>query len=346
VTAALFGKRVLSSAAHSLGLTGRKLESMGKGAFLILMYHRVTDHSVARGLGHEGMYVGKETFDQQLRFLKSRFQVIPLEEGLEFLERKPGENGSGRKPLCAITFDDGWRDVYENAYPLLVKHEVPATVFLPTGYIGTNRRFWPDRLASIVNKKASETFEEPLLSLPETDFHIPQLPESASDPKYHAAVSAMKLLREDDIEKILCALEEKCGLNPALEERVFMDWDEVRAMRASGLVRFGSHTETHRILTTLSEDEITVELKGSKERLVEAGVVSPESVPFAYPNGNYTKRIAKLVRDAGYRLAVTTEKGWNPACADPELFQLKRIGVHEDVTSTDAMFCCRLAEIF
>lgn len=346
MTAALFGKRVFSGVAHSFGFTDKKLINAGKDAFLILMYHRVADHSVARALGHEGMYVGKETFDRHLQFLKSRFQVIPLEDGLEFLEQKPDQSGAGKKPLCAITFDDGWRDVYENAYPLLTRHEVPATVFLPTGYIGTNRRFWTDRLASVVNKGVSAALMEPLPSLPETDFHMPKLPESASAPQFYMAVDEMKLLKEDDIEKILGDLEGRCGINPALEERVFMNWDEVREMRASGLVQFGSHTETHRILTTLSEDEIAAELKGSKEHLVDAGVVNPDSVLFAYPNGNYSGRIAKQVRDAKYKLAVTTEKGWNRAGDDSDPFRLKRIGIHEDVTSTDAMFACRLAEVF
>ena len=346
MTVALFGKRVLSRVAHTLGVTDKKLESAGKKAFLILMYHRVLDHSIARGLGHEGMYVGKETFDQHLQYLKSRFQIIHLEDGLDFLEQRGGETGTAKKPLCAITFDDGWRDVYENAYPLLAKHEVPATVFLPTGYIGTNKLFWPDRLALLLNKRAAGIFDEPLPSLPETDFHTLKLPESASEPGFHVFVNAVKQLKEDDIEKLLRTLEEWCGVDPTQEERVFLDWDEVRQMRSSGLVRFGSHTETHRILTTLSENEITKELKNSKERLIETGVAKPKSVLFAYPNGNYTKRIARLVSSTGYRLAVTTEKGWNPAGSDPDLFLLKRIGIHEDVTSTEAMFYCRLAEIF
>ena len=344
MTAGLFVKEILSRAAHSLGFSYKKLESAGKGAFLILMYHRVVGSSVARESGQEGMYVTRETFDLHLRFLKSCFRVIPLEEGLEFLEQNQGVNNADKKPLCAITFDDGWCDVHENAYPLLMQYEVPATVFLPTGYIGTGRQFWPDRLASLLNKGASKVLKEPF-QLGETDFHMPELPESSSAPGFHVVVNAMKQLREDDIDKILWAIEEKCGADSRCEGRVFLNWEEVRKMYASGLVQFGSHTESHRILTTLSEDEIVKELDISKKRLLEAGVAKPESVAFAYPNGNHTDRIAAMVRDAGYRLAVTTEKGWSLS-GDFNPFRLKRIGIHEDIASIEAMFCCRIAEVF
>ena len=346
MTAALFAKKILSRAAHSLGFSYKKLEGAGKDAFLILMYHRVVDHPVARTLGQEGMYVAKETFDLHMRFLKSRFRVIPLEQGFEFLEQKNNVSVANKKPLCAITFDDGWRDVYENAYPLLARHELPATVFLPTGYIGTGKKFWPDRLAFLINKGASKVFKASLPALRETDFHMPRLPESASAPEFHVVVNAMKQLREDDIDKILDAMEQRCGMYSMSEERAFLDWEEVREMHASSLVQFGSHTETHRILTTLSDDEIINELDISKKRLLDAGVAKPEAVAFAYPNGNHTDRIASMVRDAGYRLAVTTEKGWSRAGVGYNPFRLKRIGIHEDITSIDAMFCCRMAEIF
>ena len=156
----------------------------------------------------------------------------------------------------------------------------------------------------------------------------------------------MKRLPREEIERILGALSEESRVDPGPEQRAFLTWEEVGEMFRSGLVRFGSHTESHRILTTLSDDEVAVELRRSKERLVAEGVVDPGFVPFAYPNGNHTGRIAAMVSAAGYRLAVTTEKGWNRMKPAFDAYRLKRIGVHQDIASTDAMFCCRLAEMF
>jgi peptidoglycan/xylan/chitin deacetylase (PgdA/CDA1 family) len=346
VKASLLGKRALSSVLHSSGFLAGRLKDVAGDGLLILMYHRVVDGVVARGLGQDGMYVDVETFGNHLRFVKRHFLVVSLAEGLDILEQRSGGNAPGDKPLCAITFDDGWRDVYENAYPLLRSYGMSATVFLPTGFIGTRNRFWTDRLARfLITENPGKGMSG--VQTPEGSFiRIPGLPGAADGMDLHGIIEAMKRLRQEEIERILRALSEEDGADPTSEERVFLTWEEVGEMFQSGIVRFGSHTESHRILTTLSDDEVALELRRSKERLVAAGVVNPAFIPFAYPNGNHTDRIAAMVRSAGYRLAVTTEKGWNRAKPVPDAYRLKRIGVHQDIASTDAMFYCRLAEIF
>ena len=248
--------------------------------------------------------------------------------------------------MCAITFDDGWRDVYENAYPLLRSHGIPATVFLPTGFIGTRNWFWTDRLVRLLNTWNPGTEKRGVRASVESFLRGKGIPGVSDGMGLHGIIEAMKRLRQEEIDRILCALSEVGGTDPALEERVFLAWDEVGEMFRSGLVLFGSHTESHRILTTLSDDEVSLELRRSKERLVAAGVVDPTFIPFAYPNGNHTDRIAAMAYASGYCLAVTTEKGWNHTKPVLDAYRLKRIGVHQDIGSTDAMFCCRIAEIF
>ena len=115
-------------------------------------------------------------------------------------------------------------------------------------------------------------------------------------------------------------------------------------MAQSGLVTFGSHTVAHKILTTLADQEIRVELIESRKRLIAEQVVDPSFIPFCYPNGNHNDKIACMVKDTLYSLAVTTKKGWNNLESDP--FTLRRIAIHQDMASTDAMFGCRIAGIF
>jgi len=346
VKASLLGKRALSSVLHSSGFLAKKLKDAAAGRVLILMYHRIVDGVVARGLGHEGMYVDPETFENHLRFMKRHFLVVSLAEALDLLEQRSGKNDPGESPLCAITFDDGWRDVYENAYPLLRSHGMAATVFLPTGFIGTRNWLWMDRLARLLNTWNLGKEKRGIRTSVGSFLRRQGVTGVADDMELHGIIGAMKRLRQEEIERILRALSEEGGAAPISEERGFLAWEEVGEMYQSGLVRFGSHTESHRILTTLSDDEVALDLLRSKERLVAAGVVDPDFIPFAYPNGNHTDRIAAMVHEAGYGLAVTTEKGWNRAKPVPDAYRLKRIGVHQDIASTDAMFCCRLAGIF
>jgi peptidoglycan/xylan/chitin deacetylase (PgdA/CDA1 family) len=344
--ASLLGKRALSSALHSSGFLARRLKGAARDGLLILMYHRVVDGVVARGLGQDGMYVDVGTFEDHLRFLKRHFLVVPLAEGLDILEQESGATARGGRPLCSITFDDGWRDVYVNAYPLLRSHEMAATVFLPTGFIGTRNWFWTDRLARLMNSRRQGKGGRTVHTL--SGFSLPTsgLPGDTDGRGLHGIIEAMKRLPQEEIERILGALSEERVVPPGPEERAFLTWEEVGEMYRSGIIRFGSHTESHRILTTLSDDEVAVELRRSKERLFAEEVVDPAFVPFAYPNGNHSDRIAAMVSEAGYRIAVTTGKGWNRTKPAFDPYRLKRIGVHQDIASTDAMFCCRLAEMF
>ena len=126
--------------------------------------------------------------------------------------------------------------------------------------------------------------------------------------------------------------------------RAFLNWEEIREMADSGLVSFGSHTASHRILTTLNDDEIRTELYKSKEKLLNEKIVTRDFIPFCYPNGNFNDEILRMVQEMGYSLAVSTKSGWNEEKAD--YYSLKRIPLHDDISSTHALFACRLAGIF
>ncbi len=170
--------------------------------------------------------------------------------------------------------------------------------------------------------------------------------EGLNDPiegQIEKAIGMLKALHNEKIEEILRELSARWNLDAAPGRRAFLNWEEVREMAQSGLITFGSHTVGHKILTTLTEPEIRDELANSRKRLVTEKAVDPAFIPFSYPNGNYTDRIAKMVRDAGYDLAVTTENGWNHNGSD--LFALKRISIHQDMTSTEAMLGCRILGI-
>ena len=114
----------------------------------ILMYHRVLPHGAVTGTLDDNVVVTPEAFEANVRFLLKRFAVVSLADVMAGRQQK--------KPSFVITFDDGWLDTYEVAFPILKRLGVPATVFLPTAYIGTSLMFWYDRVERLVRQWVME----------------------------------------------------------------------------------------------------------------------------------------------------------------------------------------------
>jgi peptidoglycan/xylan/chitin deacetylase (PgdA/CDA1 family) len=335
-------RSVLSKMLASIGIPEKVLRNRSGKGFVILMYHRVLSSGDEKIPIQPGMYVDPKTFEEHIRYLKQHFRVIRFSE--KFSPGCVGKRMHSIHPACILTFDDGWRDFYEYAYPILKRNCVPATVFLPTGYIGTDKSFWPDRLAWLLAS-----------AIPPTRRALPGVPPENSvlesvagltgslEKRLESAISMLKYFRDKEIEEVISGLKERGGVDFIPGGRVFLNWEEVREMVGSGLISFGSHTQNHRILVHLEEEEIREELVLSKEALVREGAVDPSFIPFCYPNGDWNDRIARMVRETGYHAAVSTEKGWNPKGASP--FDLKRMAIHQDMTASREMFGCRIAEI-
>jgi peptidoglycan/xylan/chitin deacetylase (PgdA/CDA1 family) len=334
-------RKPVASLLQCFGVTQTSLKKQARGGFVILMYHRVLRPEAISETVQPGMYANVGTFEDQLVFLGKYFEVVSLTKLT--LGSTSFEEAGRVLPRCALTFDDGWLDFFENVYPVLCRYQLPATIFLPTNYIGTTKMFWTDRLAKVLERGS-----------PNQD--IPQ--RSSSDPitnkivsmkgpltdRLEKTISLLKSLPFERIDKILTDLALYWGVNFQSDSRAFISWEEAKKMYQSGLVTFGSHTANHKILTLCGDEEVAHELRSSRERLLSERIVDTEFIPFCYPNGNFDARIANLVEKSGYHMAVTTKPGWNSW--DSPLFSLRRIGIHQDMTSTDAMFGCRIAGIF
>ncbi len=115
-----------------------------KDGLLILSYHRVLPRDFSElNIVEPGMFVFDDTFEMHIVELLKHFEPVDLSQWLA--KRTRGERLPDR--AVALTFDDGWRDNYEFAYPILTRHVVPATIFVVTSLAGTNHSFWPERLA-------------------------------------------------------------------------------------------------------------------------------------------------------------------------------------------------------
>lgn len=320
------------------GLLKATLERRAEANFAILTYHRILERKGPRACVQDGMFVDPVTFDAHIRFLKAHFRIVPIRE----LPLASNRNG-GQCPLCVLTFDDGWIDFYENAYPVLKSHVVPATVFLATDFIETGRRMWPDKVSRLYQEK-NVSQAKPARQGDSSDPIVNRLEDikGTTRQQSESAIGLLKNHRLDRIERVISELSDRWGCDDRAQDRDFLSWSEVREMQSSRLVSFGSHTAGHHILPTLSGEEIERELVESRNALIREGVADPSYIPFCYPNGAYDDKILSMVAKAGYHLAVTTERGWNAYTFD-DPYRLRRISIHQDICSTVAMLECRIA---
>ena len=313
----------------------------------MLMYHRIISKEEAQRGVQAGMYVEPNTFDRHLRFLKKYFSIEPISEIFSTSGRNIGL--SGRKTRCVLTFDDGWYDFYTNCFPILKAHEVPATVFLPTDFIGSKNSFWTDRLSFLLHRRFKQRNAETLEASGQLTVKSPLVQKlltfrGSLESRLESAIALLKTCSNEDIEKTITELSFLWGIEVIPPSRSFLSWDEVGDMGQTGLIHFGSHTATHRILTLLKQREVEEELRKSKETLIDRKAADPSFITFSFPNGNYNEEICQMVKEAGYHLAVTTRKGWNHKEGNP--FLLKRFPIHQDMTFTESMIGCRIAGLF
>jgi len=312
------------------------------GVFNLLSFYRrrnkafvLTYHRVIRLLLEEsvyvqpGMYVTADTFRRQIAFLKERFHVLPLAELVARVE-------TGRKVAgcCAITFDDGWHDNFTQAFPVFQEFQLPATVFLATGFIGTDRLFWPEEICFYLQQvgmrastRQSQVFER---FLNEVAYN------SGEEAFLDNAVLTLKGWSPHEREKVLEHLR-SAGTTPP-PGRLLMNWEEAEEMQASGLITFGAHTVNHVILDQVPKRQAEEEIVHSRQELESRLGVRPEF--FAYPNGNFNSNLQAILKRHGFRGAVTTRKG--RFGEGVPLFEIPRIGVHEDISRTIPLFLARI----
>ena len=308
------------------------------GSLVVLMYHRVLPKdSPERQSEQPGMYVSPETLDLHLSELKRRFELVHLDDWL-----RGAKDGRTLPSLaCAITFDDGWRDNYDFALPVLVKHQAPAMIFLVSSYIGSAQRFWPNRLMDLVRAEftcpGSVSFPARLRQLIQPVLaHARQrgcIDTEAIDPIIQQALN----LDEDQIRTLVEAVQ---GPEPgAAHDRETVDQHEIAEMAATGLVRFGSHSSTHfRLAAGTSEEVLEREIAQSRTALQQ--ICAQPIELFCYPNG-VTCDSAVSVASRYYLGAVSTAKGWYSPPQNPYL--IPRIAVHDDISADRSGFLARLS---
>ncbi len=269
--------------------------------FQILFYHRIQPCENPYAIDA----ITTADFAQQTAMLSSAFNLMTMSELVESLEQ-----GAVPPKTACITFDDGYRDNFEFAFPILQRYRAPATIFIATDYIGSGKMLWPDILLATLKHTTRSKIPAELLGEP--------LPLGTQVDRATAAEMLLDRLKQfapEERDRRLDQLQSWCGAPPVEKRRLMLDWDEVVSMSAAG-IEFGSHTVTHPILSHASDEEIDYEIAESKKE-IECHVKKPVTA-FAYPNGrldDFDERAIAALKRHGYTSAVTTGESVNDATA-------------------------------
>jgi peptidoglycan/xylan/chitin deacetylase (PgdA/CDA1 family) len=282
----------------------------------ILTYHRINDDG-----DHFFPAISLRSFEQQMSVLANNFTVCALDELIERVKCDDLPESA-----VAVTFDDGYRDNYTNAFPILKRYSVPATMFLATDVIGTCRQLWHDEVfAAFRETRASELLD---CGLGNRTLSLTSLPT-----KLQAQTEILKYLwsldrvaRELAIGRLRNALY--VDETSQTIARLMLTWEEVSEMYRSG-IQFGAHTGSHPALSKLKPEDAREEIRRSKSAIEK--VLSATVNTFAYPSGrhgDFTATSKALVKEAGFNCALTTIFGNNEAGMD--LYEMRRIAPWND----------------
>jgi len=283
---------------HDRGLAGAR----GQYQPLVIGYHRVVEDFEAEStVEMPSMLTSVAMFERHLECLARSFRFVSLDEigdrllnGLPFTE-----------PVAAITFDDGYQDVYELALPILERKGIPAAMFVVTDLVGRPAWQIQDKLYHLV-AKAFRCWEDPrarmygLLS----DLGLPAHDLARRSNVVNPMVAVSTLLPElpqADVRRLMTGLELSVG-NGFHNVPLTVTWPMVNDMRRRGFT-VGSHTSTHVSLPVESPDRIAAELQESKAELESH--LGERIDHFAYPGGHFNTQVVEAVARAGYRFAYT-----------------------------------------
>jgi peptidoglycan/xylan/chitin deacetylase (PgdA/CDA1 family) len=290
-----------------------------RSGLLAINYHRIgtPDSSpLDRGLWS----ATPEEFARQVRFYKSHLDLIGLED-LPQVRNRRGRYG-------IITFDDGYRDNFEVALPILQAERATATFFIATGFIDTPRLAWWDEIARLVRRSPHSRIALPAWLPAPVAFDSPD-----RETAVRTLLRAYKQLSPEKAAQYLEAVTVASGSerNATEVKNLWMTWDMVRGMREAGMT-IGGHTVDHPVLAHMRHEQQQAEILGCARR-IEAELGEPMRY-FSYPVGgrrSFDAATRECLREAGVRYAFSYYGGFRTFHRWDD-YDIRRVPVELDTT--------------
>jgi peptidoglycan/xylan/chitin deacetylase (PgdA/CDA1 family) len=269
----------------------------------LLMYHSVYEGRTV----FDGMHVDR--FRQQMEWLAHNCEIVDPNNFEDALA-----HSSRLKPSVMLTFDDGYRDYHDVAYPILHRLRLPSLVFLTTGFMDGPGLIWTEIVSWAVR-----TTTRTSAALPWDASRRFDLSDAAQRRGFERACKHhLKAIPSEESDHWQGVLMQTLGVDPQslLAERRMLNWDEVRA--ASEFTRYGGHTHTHPILSQVSPERARHEIVLCRDRIATETGIAPTH--FAYPNGreqDFTEVTSRILIETGFHLGHSSIGGVHRLGMDP-----------------------------
>ena len=314
---------------------------------LVLGYHRVVDDFAAAARTEmASMLIDRRMFEQHLDWIGRHFRFVDIDD----IGRAVRNGVPFEEPVAAVTFDDGYRDIYEHAVPILKRKGIPGAAFVVTDLIGHTSWQIHDKLYHLV-AKGFATWDHPRRQLHGvlSDLGLPaaNILRNRIDTRSPLKTVSTLLpnLSREDVGRVMQYLEWNVG-NGFVGVPPTLTWPMLRSMRRDGFT-IGSHTRSHVSLPMECEATAADELTGSK-RLLERELGEPID-HFAYPGGGFTPAVVEALEQAGYRYAYTAcphRDPRHPELTIERLLLWERSSVDADGRFSPAILECQVQNLW
>jgi peptidoglycan/xylan/chitin deacetylase (PgdA/CDA1 family) len=291
---------------------------LNRKKMIILWYHGICDDNFTLLKGYDERHIPKSLFHQQLQFLNRKgYSFVNISELVDILSSK-----KQHKKTIALTFDDGFKNVITNAYPIMKQFHAKGCFYLTSSLIGEKNLLWTDYIETVVRNSKKGKFD----FLYQGKKITYQLDTKKS---YHNTMKDIKRklkeisngARKEHIQQFKDRI-----INEIPAEFLFSNWEEIRRLDTT-ILEVGSHTKTHpNCVNIIQENEFIDEIRNSKIEIEQR--CDHEIKHFCYPGGSYNDKVIQYVKMSGYTSAVTIDSGFNDQTTD--IFKLKRILVSGD----------------
>jgi peptidoglycan/xylan/chitin deacetylase (PgdA/CDA1 family) len=325
---------VKSAAAYAVSLTrldGIARANLHRRIPFVVCYHRVVEQlNEHDGVALPAMEISVSTLERHLDWLGRHFRIVSVDELATNVETP-----SDSKPLAAVTFDDGYSDIYYHAFPLLRRKGIPAGIFVVTEALGSTELPTHERLHALLAGASRQRLLiannlANLLVEAKVERSVSRHARRRAQDPFSATRFLLACLPRIDVDRVMKCLESANDFEGGLKEALHpLSWEMLTEMRDAGMT-IGSHSKTHAYLTNESEERIWDEVDSSRSELQSRLGVAVRC--FAYPGGFFNPGVVKAVAAAGYRFAFTICRHrdrenplltiprtalWEQSCLDP-----------------------------
>ena len=285
---------------------------VNNSALTILCYHGISQ--IDEHIWRPELYLSAANFRRRLQAIKALdLTVLPLEQALDQVQ-----NGALCQHSVVFTFDDGWYDFYNVAWPLLREYGLPVTVYQTSYYSIYNRPVFDPAISYLLWKGRDHSFTDPKLTGTDTTYSL-----SSTE-----AIAHVSQLIQTRAAKFNLTGQEKDQVVSDVAQQLHIDYDDFVESRVLQLMnptevaevsRQGADIQlhTHRHELPLNKEAFLAEIRENRD-WVEATVGKPAD-HFCYPNGHYRPEFPKWLREAGIKSATTSNLGVVSPASNPLL---------------------------